>query len=329
MRWLKSGIGLNSACARRRNARMQRASVAILRTLIAALVLGTHLITPPAFASKRGTVEFDATSGTPITIVQIGKESFRFALDPLLGPFVTVNPDAQDRLAVKSIRDEGIKAKIDGVEIKGSLAKIVLRAGQRRHTVEAALMGRDHLPEGKAQSYDIAGGFEALPGHYVVVHLNREITGPKREITLSRQSNDLRPGFPIGVADLDMRLNVHFANSTTWLDRRAAEALINLQLLEATGEITEIPVWYGLRMSVQRVLPLKPIALKGIALTKLQARTSETLILPEPDENVILVQRTKQGAQLPSILLGFDTLKQCAKLVFDQRKRRMTLTCPA
>lgn len=287
------------------------------------------LIASPAAASDGRTIEFDATSGAPITQVVIGETTYRFALDPLLGPFLTVNPKAREGLEVSSLKEGGISASIDGARIKGSLAKVRLKVGRRSHSVEAALINRDHLPEGASAPYDVAGGFEALPAQTIIVHLNKELTGPMREIAFSRRKTDMRAGFPIGVAGVPMRLNAHFANSMTWLDRRAAEALINLNLIEPTGEVEAIPVWYGLRMPVQSVKPMKRITLKGIPLGKLQARTDAPLILPEPDKNVILVQRTGKRGPAPSILLGIDTLRQCAKMVFDRRKRRLTFTCPA
>ncbi len=282
-----------------------------------------------AQTSSRDTVEFDATTGTPIIDVEIEDQSFRFALDPLLGPFVTINPDARDRVPVRNVKAEAISAKLDGAEIKGSLAKIKLKAGYRSHTVEAALINRDHFPGADTEPYDMAGGFEALPGHFIVVHLNKGLTGPMKEITFQRARSDPRAGFPIGIAETPMRINVHFANPVTWLDRRAAEALINEGLMEPTGEVSRISVWYGLQMPVQKITSTRPITIKGLALKNLQARTGEALILPEADENVIIVQRSRRGQRPPNVLLGIETLRQCAKMVFDKRKRRLTLTCPA
>ncbi|MEM6907257.1 MAG: hypothetical protein AAF494_01145 [Pseudomonadota bacterium] len=241
---------------------------------------------------------------------------------------MTINPFTNKRLKVEAIWDDAMTARVDEAQIKGGLGMARLKIGSLTQKVPAVLIRRAHFPSTQREDYDVAGGFESLPGTRVVVHLNRGVRGPLRRIHFARRRTDTRAGFPIEIVESPMRLNVQFVSSTTWLERRAAQPLIDEGLVRPTGDISVLPVWYGLDMPVQRLEPVKAIHLRGIPLKDLEARTSEPLSVPSPDANVIIVQAWKDITGPPSILLGKDSLKDCARLEFDQRRRRLTLFCP-
>lgn len=298
---------------------------AALRVAVAVLVAALF----PSASAGANTIEFDIGEGTPITQVRIGEETFRFALDPLVGAFVAINPEAVPRVEVRGAREDGIEAWVDEARIKGVLARASLEAGRRSHVVEVALMSRAHLPDAAGPPYDIAGGFGALPADRVIVHLGRAVDGPTRDFVFARLPTDSGPGYPLEIAGRSMRLNIQFANPSTWLDRRAAFAFMDAAWVEPVDETRMLPVWFGLSMPVQRLRTKGRLVLNGLPLGPVEARTREPLILEEPDENVIIVTGEREDQPDPIILIGTGTLDHCSRITWERKSRRLTLTCRA
>jgi hypothetical protein len=103
-----------------------------------------------------------------------------------------------------------------------------------------------------------------------------------------------------------------------------------------SGEAEDMMIKYGI------VRPVRPLALERSApvadqpLTSLLVRTSDhrgNSMLPEdpsfdPDEIVVTAQTGRQQARY-MVSLGLDWLGQCSSLSWNNRTRRMTLSCAA
>ena len=273
------------------------------------------------------TLELDASQGAPVINAIVKRQPVRFALDPVLGRYAAVNPEAAPRLGLSGYPIGNAAASIDGAEIKGKVARFGITIDGRKRMVSAALLGRSHLPAGDAQGYDLAGGFEALPADRIVVWLNRGIEGATEQISFTRPEKDKERGFPVSLGGINMRLNFHFANDHSWLDRQAAQSLADQGKIEPFGEVRTIPVWFGLDMPVQEVRSRAPLEVNGLRLQSLQARTSAPLVLPEPDDQVIIVTGQREGKRTPVLLVGAGSLSHCSKMVFERASQRLTLSC--
>ena len=299
----------------------------------AALVVAAMLL--PAASAIAGQaepvslIEFDATNGTPVTEVIVKKQRVRFALDPVLGPYAAVNPEAAPGLGLKGLPIGSAAASIDGAQIKGKVARFGISVDGRKRMVSAALLGRSHLPARSGAAYALAGGFEALPADRIIVQLNKGLSGPMEELVFTRPPKDKERGFPVSIDGIEMRLMFQFANPHSWLDRRAAQALVDQGTVRPFGAISTIPVWFGLEMPVQSVKSSATLEINGLPLSALQARTAEPLALPEPDENVIIVSAQRDDNRPPVLLLGTGSLSHCVQMTFEQATRRLTLTCRA
>ena len=278
-------------------------------------------------SENRSTLELDASQGAPVLDAIVKRQAVRFALDPVLGPYAAVNPESAPRLGLSGYPIGNSAASIDGAEIKGKVARFGITIDGRKRMVSAALLGRSHLPAGNGQGYDLAGGFEALPADRVIVWLNRDVEGATEEIVFTRPEGDRERGFPVSLGGMSMRVNFHFANDQSWLDRRAAQSLVTQGEIEPVGEVRTIPVWFGLNMPVQEVRSRGPLEGNGLRLGALQARTAAPLVLPEPDDQVIIVTGQREDKRAPLLLVGAGSLSHCSKMTFERAERRLTLSC--
>ena len=196
------------------------------------------LLTPfPAHSQSNvgGTIELDATAGVPILDVEVRGRQLRYALDPLVGKHLVLNPAAARLIGFRAIEGVTIKAGIDEVTVDSQVDRMVISANRRSQWVFGVSVGLRHQPYGINAQYDLAGGFEALPAQTIIVHLNHNVTGPMRDYRFSRSTTDQLPGFPISIGETRMRMNVHFANPASWLDRSAAQMLVDMNKLRPRG----------------------------------------------------------------------------------------------
>ena len=278
-------------------------------------------------AKLRSKIEFDTTRGTPLMDVEVGGRKLRFALDPLLGRHLVLNPGTVRMLAFRPIEGLSIEAGLDEATVTGAAGRMLIRAKGGAQYVYGVFLGQPHLPYGSNEQYDLAGGFESLPAKTVIVHLNRDLTGPMRNYRFSRSASDAEPGFPVRINDTRMRMNVQFANAATWLDRRAAEMLVDEGKMRPRGQIVPIPAWFGMQIPVQEVVPTTPVSLKGLIVERLQARTPDPLILPQAGQGEIIVSSIADDDRSPVILVGTQAFRDCASMTFNRLTRSLTLRC--
>lgn len=295
------------------------------------LVLLASILAPmPARSQKNfgGTIELDATSGMPMLDVEVSGRPFRLALDPLLGKHLVLNPATARRIGFRAIEGVTIEAGIDEAIVNAAVDRMMISANRRSQWVFGVSVGQPHQPYGVTEPYDLAGGFEALPAGTIIVHLNHDLAGPMREYRFSRAIADQSAGFPITIGETKMRMNVHFANSASWLDRAAAQMLVDESKMRPTGAVRLIPAWFGLQVPVQDVSADRPVTIKGLVVERLQARTPDPLKVPSELAREMIVSRLADRDQPPVLLIGTDTLSRCARMTFHRRSQTLILTCP-
>lgn len=302
---------------------------AFARVLLFAAQLALLLTPLPAHPQSNfgGTIELDATAGVPMLDVEVQGRPLRLALDPLVGKHLVLNPAAARLIGFRAIEGVTIKAGIDEATVDSQADRMVISANRRSQWVFGVSVGLRHQPYGMKAHYDVAGGFEALPAKTIIVHLNRNLAGPMRDYRFTRSTTDELPGFPVSIGETRMRMNVHFANAGSWLDRGAAQMLVDMNSLRPTGPVRLIPAWFGLQIPVQDVITDTPVTLKGLVVERLQARTPDALKLPSELAQEIIVSRLVARDQPPRILVGTDTLSHCTRMTFHRRSQTLILRC--
>lgn len=280
------------------------------------------LLPSPAPASD---LVLDAASNFVIEGTVNGRP-VRLRVNPAAPGYVSLNPDAVARVGLRPSLTR-VATRIGPVRLRGHSKEARVTLGGVTGKRRIIWLDRPSLAEA-----DGAVGPADLPYDRVIFNLGPARPGEARfELPLEYERGS-GLFFPMTLGDHVVR----FAFTTRAQSMTTAAAGAHIAALhggEWLGAPQEQVISFGIVRPVRAMRLREPVAPGGLRVSQFFVRTGDhrgNLVLPadaeaDPDE-VVVTGESRQRAEF-AVSLGMDFLTRCSSMVWDNRTRRMTLSC--
>lgn len=284
-----------------------------MRTLIVGLALLAAAFVSPAGAQTSIVLHADPV---PIIDAQVNGRPVRLEVDLRLPDILALNPQAAERLGVRTAPFVRAVVQFDDTRMRGRIARPRIVFGTR---ASRALAGIFATPASLRADGLIGPG--ALPFDVIRVELGDAQPG-EHVIVFRLDDPDIwRTSAEIGGSRMFVTFDL--ANDVTTFNRTASSHLDQSGAIVANGPHTETAMLLGLRAQTQPVSTA--LALSGLPLSPAVAR-SRAPLLGALEEDAIVAE-AEADPPPPSVWAGRQTLRACASITVDRRARTMTLSC--
>lgn len=281
-----------------------------------------------AFGGPAAAADLVLDAGNHIVEARIDGVPVRLRVDPETAGYIILNADAARRIGLRRSMI-GARTTVGPVRISGStkVARVAIGSTEGRRR----LIWTDRVA---AQDADGLIGPADMPFDHVVFRL-RPPTGTERTLTLPmdfERSTGLFHDLTIGGQAITFRISTIRTDS---IATAAAGALLAAHHGGAwAGEPGEQMIKYGVMRPVRPMSFTRAPSIAGVPMQRVTIRTSDNrgnAALPadagaDPDEIVVTGSNGRQRPRY-HVSLGLDWLASCSSLSWDNRARRMTLSC--
>lgn len=272
------------------------------------------LVVPAASAQE---LVLQATAAAPpIVETTVNGQPVRLEVDPRAPDIVVLNPDAATRLKLFDIPLVQVAISVEGGTIAGKAARPNIRYANGKTTRANTL----HFKQPVTDAADGIIGPGSLPWDAVTLVLDPEAETDKLHVFALKDPDHwffktlIAPG-----QEAEVRLDVR--RNGALLNRSLTNALQGV--VRPAGALAETPLILGLSTRTQPVETDAAIALDGMPLKSILARTSAPIA--SPGDNVVVVVGGKP--EPPGVIVGRETLAGCRSARVDRKARTLTLAC--
>jgi len=292
---------------------------------LSALILGLFAASGGAAAQDQPPPSRIELVADPVPIVEatINNQVVRIEVDPSFPDFIVFNADTAARLELQNVPMAVGNAQLDDARITGNIVRPRVKFEGRR---TQRVFGGVFPTPGTARA-DAVMGPGVLPFDQIVIRFGAGAgTGEGVARTIALEDPDIWRG-PVEFAP-GVTMDVFFTLSRpdTIFNRPGSAALEAARLIEPAGELARRELLLGLSTQMQPLRLDPRVALQGLALGPVLARTGAPL-LGASMEDAVIVLGENENAPPAHVVVGSTALAACFELAVDRNAKTMTLRC--